>query len=63
MHFSYCLKKLDQRVQVSVFFYNSADYVRTGDAADAFAGNGPIFVGRDGCVRLLDSSDDWVDQL
>ena len=46
-----------------VFFYNSADYVRTGNAVDALAGNGPIFVSRDGCVRLLDSADDWVNQL
>lgn len=31
-----------------VFFYNSEDYVRTGDVIYALAGNSPIVVTRDG---------------
>ena len=36
-----------------VFFYNAADYWRSGDAMDALAGNGPILVRRSGEVAIL----------
>jgi hypothetical protein len=42
-----------------VFFYNSKDFIETGDPRDALAGNGPIFVDRNGVVRELPSAIPW----
>jgi hypothetical protein len=42
-----------------VFFYNSADFIRTGSSADALAGNGPLFVSLDGRLTELPSSKPW----
>ncbi|MGB9992958.1 YrhB domain-containing protein [Massilia sp. SM-13] len=46
-----------------VFFYNSADFVRTRNPIDSLAGNGPVFVRRDGGVRDLPSAIPWLDAL
>jgi hypothetical protein len=42
-----------------VFFYNSAEFIRTGNASDALAGNGPLFVALDGRLTELPSSKPW----
>jgi Immunity protein 35 len=52
----------DDTVEVAqgwVFFYNSREFVETGDFRDALAGNGPIFVDRDGLVRILPTAIPW----
>ena len=46
-----------------VFFYNSADFVRTRSPMDSLAGNGPILVLRDGSVVDLPSAVPWKDAL
>jgi len=46
-----------------VFFFNSADYVRTGNYIHALAGNGPLLVLRDGDVVLLPSAVPWEDAI
>lgn len=42
-----------------VFFFNSADFVRTGNHLHALAGNGPLLVRRDGGVIALPSAVPW----
>lgn len=42
-----------------VFFFNSADYVRTGNYLHALAGNGPLLVLREGGVIVLPSAVPW----
>lgn len=42
-----------------VFFFNSADYVRTGNYIHALAGNGPLLVLRNGNVIMLPSAVPW----
>lgn len=42
-----------------VFFYNSADYVRTRNPLTALAGNGPLLVLRDGRIAVLPTSVPW----
>jgi Immunity protein 35 len=39
-----------------LFFFNSADFIRTRDPIDALAGNGPILVFKDGRVVQLSSA-------
>jgi hypothetical protein len=46
-----------------VFFFNPADYVRTGDYASALAGNGPLLVLRNGSVVPLPSAGSWEDTI
>jgi Immunity protein 35 len=49
----------DQTKQVDrgwVFFFNSADFVRTRDPVDALAGNAPILVFKDGRVEQLSTA-------
>ncbi|NVM75000.1 hypothetical protein FHW83_000780 [Duganella sp. SG902] len=42
-----------------VFFFNSAEYVRTGNYIHALAGNGPLLVLRNGNVVMLPSAVPW----
>ncbi|KRR17402.1 hypothetical protein CQ14_31425 [Bradyrhizobium lablabi] len=42
-----------------VFFYNSREFVETGDFRDALAGNGPILVDRHGLVKRLPTGIPW----
>lgn len=49
----------EERRQGWVFFYNSEEFVRTGDPVSALAGNGPILVTRAGDVRQLPSGIPW----
>lgn len=46
-----------------VFFYNSREYVESGDPMSSLAGNGPILVTRDGVVHELSSATDWKDAI
>jgi len=42
-----------------VFFYNDKEYVETGDISLALAGNGPIFIDREGRVNKLSTAEPW----
>jgi len=42
-----------------VFFYNSREFAETGDFGHSLAGNGPIFVDRDGLVKILPAAIPW----
>jgi hypothetical protein len=56
----------DETIEVNegwVFFYNSKEFIETGDFASALAGNGPIFVDRSGNLRSLPSGMNWEDAL
>jgi hypothetical protein len=46
-----------------LFFFNTADFVRTRNPASALAGNGPIFVTRGGVVHELPSAITWQDAV
>ncbi|MFS1702596.1 hypothetical protein FJ444_14410 [Aestuariibacter sp. GS-14] len=46
-----------------IFFYNSSEFLITGDPMDSLAGNGPVFISREGDVKVLDSGRDWEEQL
>lgn len=46
-----------------VFFFNTADYVRTRNPASALAGNGPILVTREGVIHELPSAIPWEDAV
>lgn len=46
-----------------LFFYNSADFVRTGDPMFALAGNGPLLVLRDGQVAMLPTAVPWQEAI
>lgn len=41
------------------FFYNSEDFVRSGNPSDALAGNGPILVTRQGVLYELPAAIPW----
>jgi len=42
-----------------LFFYNSKDFIETGNYLSSLAGNGPIFVERSGAVQVLPSAIPW----
>jgi hypothetical protein len=42
-----------------LFFYNSKDFIETGNFSSSLAGNGPIFVDRSGFVKTLPSAIPW----
>jgi hypothetical protein len=42
-----------------VFFYNSREFIETGDSGSQLAGNGPIFVDRRGAVEILPTDVPW----
>jgi len=46
-----------------VFFFNTADFVRTRNPASALAGNGPILVTREGVIHELPSAIPWEDAV
>jgi Immunity protein 35 len=46
-----------------LFFYNTADFLRTRDFSHALAGNGPILVTREGVVHQLPSAIPWEDAV
>jgi phosphoribosylglycinamide formyltransferase-1 len=56
----------DQTIELSkgwVFFYNSKEYLETRRFGSALAGNGPIFVDRNGIVLTLPSGIPWEDAI
>jgi hypothetical protein len=46
-----------------VYFFNTADFIRTRNPVYALAGNGPIFVSREGKVQQLPTAIPWEDSL
>jgi Immunity protein 35 len=42
-----------------VFFFNTADFVRTRNPSSALAGNGPLLVTREGVIHELPSAIPW----
>jgi Immunity protein 35 len=42
-----------------VFFYNTREFIDTGEPTSSLVGNGPIFVSRTGEVRELPSAVPW----
>jgi hypothetical protein len=46
-----------------IFFFNTADYVRTRNPSSALAGNGPIFVTREGTIYELPSAIPWEEAV
>jgi len=51
-----------QRVEVDegwVFFYNTREFVETGNLSSQLAGNGPIFIDCDGRIHALPTSVPW----
>lgn len=55
-----CTKEIDQGW---LFFFNTADFVRTRDPLSALAGNGPILVTRDGVIYELPSAIPWEEAI
>jgi hypothetical protein len=53
---------IDQSIEVElgwIFFYQSSEYLATGDPSCQLAGNGPMFVSREGRVRCLPTHIPW----
>lgn len=46
-----------------VFFYNSEEYMRTGNFRSALVGNGPILVTREGAVHYLPTALPWEEAV
>ena len=46
-----------------VFFYNTAEFIETGDMLHALAGNGPILVTREGVIHQLTSAMPWEEAV
>ncbi|WP_426425763.1 YrhB domain-containing protein [Bradyrhizobium genosp. A] len=46
-----------------IFFYNTREYIETGNSSSRLAGNGPILVDRAGCVHHLPTATPWEDAL
>jgi Immunity protein 35 len=52
----------DKAIEVNegwVFFYNTREFIETGNFTSRLAGNGPVFVNRNGVVRYLPSAAPW----
>ena len=57
---------LDRTAEVTlgwVFFFNSAEFIRTREITSSLAGNGPIFVSREGVIHHLPSRIPWQEAL
>jgi len=61
--FTILLEKTQNVEQGWVFFFNSSDFVQTGNPLSKLAGNGPILVSHSGEVHELPSSIPWEDAL
>ena len=42
-----------------VFFYHSKEFIESGNFSSALAGNGPIFVDRNGVLKILPTAVRW----
>lgn len=47
----------------TLFFWNSAEYVKTGEVESQLAGNGPFFITREGEVFHLPTHEPWEKSL
>lgn len=61
--FKIFLEKTRSVDQGWVFFFNTSDFVLTGNPVSRLAGNGPIFVSNNGKVHDLPSSVPWENAL
>mgnify|MGYP001618283118 CR=1 FL=1 len=46
-----------------VFFFNSAEFVSSGNPMSALAGNGPFFINKEGVIHQLPSSIVWMEEI
>jgi hypothetical protein len=46
-----------------IFFYNSKQFIETGNISFALGGNGPLFVCRDGTIRRLGTPLPWQEEF
>ena len=46
-----------------VFFYNTRDFIQTGESLSALAGNGPILITRAGAVIQLGTASPWAEYV
>lgn len=46
-----------------VFFYNTEEFLKTGNPLSALAGNGPLLVLRNGQVKVLPTSLPWQEAV
>lgn len=46
-----------------LFFFNTADFVRTQNPTSALAGNGPILITRNGAIHELPSALPWEEAV
>ena len=61
-----CVVLVDQTVEVEqgwVMFYESAEFVESGDEGDRLVGNGPVFVDRAGRAAVLGTALPWREML
>jgi hypothetical protein len=42
-----------------LFFYNSKEFIETGSFSSSLVGNGPIFVDRNGVLKIFGSGENW----
>jgi hypothetical protein len=61
--FEILLDSTKETKQGWVFFFNTADFVRTQSTGSALAGNGPILVTREGAIHELPSAIPWEDAV
>ena len=57
---------MDESIETSdgwVFFFNSRKYLETGNFLDRLAGNGPVFVDKEGAVTQFTSAYPWEESL
>lgn len=58
------LRELTVEVQQGwIFFYNTADFVRTNNFSSSLAGNGPVLVTHAGVVHELPSGIPWEEAV
>jgi hypothetical protein len=46
-----------------LFFYNSKEFIASGDPSACLVGNGPIFVDRSGAVKALPTAIPWQEAI
>jgi hypothetical protein len=61
--FELVLEQTKEIEQGWIFFYNTADFIRTRNPIYTLAGNGPILVTRTGIVHVLPSATPWEDAV
>lgn len=46
-----------------IFFYNTSAYLGGGNISHALAGNGPLFIDKEGRLTALSSAGNWRDEI